>query len=127
MKDAQMDKCMNTQINRGIFLGGVERVRSKGLDKAELKFFNFYPWSPEVKPWVFRWTFSPPSPPPSPPPPPPSSHFQLLDAKITFVDSVGWWVVWGGWVGLVEGYSTVDHRSCAEYALLFINTSLIII
>ena len=26
---------------------------------------SFYPQSPEVEPWVFRWTFSPPSPPPT--------------------------------------------------------------
>ena len=31
----------------------------------------FYPWSPEVEPWVFRWTFSS-YPSPSPPP-----HHQL--------------------------------------------------
>ena len=31
--------------------------------------------------------------PPSPPPP----HHQLLDAKTTFVDSVGWWGRGEGW------------------------------
>ena len=37
--------------------------------------YAFYPQSPEVEPWVFRWTFScsPSSP----------SHLQLLDAKTT--------------------------------------------
>ena len=34
---------------------------------------RFYPWSPEVEPWVNRWTFSPP-----PSPPPPSSHHQIF-------------------------------------------------
>ena len=44
------------------------------------KYMFFYPRSPEVEPWVNRWTFSPPSPsppspsPPPPPPPPPSHH-----------------------------------------------------
>ena len=39
----------------------------------------FYPWSPEVEPWVNRWTFSPPpAPSPPPPPSPPPSHHQLF-------------------------------------------------
>ena len=59
-----------------------------------------------VEPWVFIWTFS------YPPPPPISPHHQLLVANTTFVDSVGWW----------GGYCTVDHGSCAVYALLFLPT-----
>ena len=47
----------------------------------------------------------------SPPPTPPPSHLQLLDAKTTFVESAG-----GG-----EGVGgTVDHGSCIEYVLLFL-------
>ena len=38
-------------------------------------FLYFYPQSPEVEPWVNRWTFSPSSPPSSSSP---SSHFQLF-------------------------------------------------
>ena len=41
----------------------------------------FYPQSPEVEPWVFRWIF--------PPLPSLSPHHQLVDAKTTFVYSVG--------------------------------------
>ena len=40
---------------------------------------------------------------------PPSPHHQLLNAKSTFVDSVG-----GG-----GGYCTVYHGSCADNMLLF--------
>ena len=49
----------------------------------------------------------------SPPPFPFPSYLHLLDAKTTCPFVLGW--------GGGGGYSTVDHGSCAEYALLFCN------
>ena len=46
----------------------------------EREWFDFYPWSPKVEPWVNRWTFS--SPPPSSPSPP-SSHHQICQRPLT--------------------------------------------
>ena len=43
----------------------------------------FYPWSPVVEPWVFRWTFYPYL---FPPP-----HLNFLGANTTFLDSGGQW------------------------------------
>ena len=72
---------------------------------------SFYPRSLEVEQWVFRWTFSPPSPPLFP------SHLQLLDAKTTSVDNVGWWG------GLLYCRPWVLHWVCALVLITPINPS----
>ena len=79
----------------------LQREEGRGIFVFILLFLSFLL---SFYPWVFRWTFSLPS------------HLQLLDAKTTFMDSVGWL---GGGVGGWGGYCTVDHGSCAVYALLY--------
>ena len=87
-------------------------VRTSWRIREKLYRCSFYPRSPEVEPWVFRWTFS--SPPSSP-----SSHLQLIGTGVQ-VPARGVGVVVGEGVGgFWGGYSTVDHGSCAEYVLLF--------
>ena len=81
-------------------LGFISQIKKVFLGVTIRSGFN--PWSPEVEPWVFRWTFYFSSSSSSSAPPP--IHLQLL-----------FWGVGGG-----GGYTTVDHGSCAEYALLFV-------
>ena len=107
--------------------------------QCQLKYSMFYPRSPEVEPWVFRWTFFP-SLSLSPFP-----HLQLGHWKdnlsvwrrrrrnISYSSSSSsslsspWWG--GGCIFYLflffflggGGYCTVDRGSCAVYALLFIS------